>query len=64
MFITSSDIFQREVNRKGKKMNKDQTVAEFVGNARHNALLLKQIIAAVYGTTEENIVINVQITAK
>lgn len=45
-------------------MNNNQTIAEFIGNARHNALLLKQIIAAVYGTTEENIVINVQITAK
>lgn len=45
-------------------MNSSQTIAEFIGNARHNALLLKQIVAAVYGTTEENIVINVQITAK
>lgn len=45
-------------------MNNNQTIAEFIGNARHNALLLKQIIAAVYGTAEENITINVQITTK
>lgn len=45
-------------------MNNNQTVAELIGNARHNALLLRQIIASVYGTSEENIVINVQITAK
>lgn len=44
--------------------NSQTTIAEVIDNARHNTLLLKQIIAAVYGTTEENIVINVQITAK
>lgn len=45
-------------------MNNNQTIAEFIGNARHNALLLKQIISSVYGTAEENITINVQITTK
>lgn len=44
--------------------NSQTTIAEFIGNARHNALLLKQIVAAVYGTSEENITINVQITTK
>lgn len=45
-------------------MNNNQTIAEFIGNARHNALLLKQVVAAIYGTSEENITINVQITTK
>lgn len=45
-------------------MNNNQTIAEFIGNARHNALLLKQVVAALYGVSEENIMINVQITTK
>ena len=45
-------------------MEKDQTITEFIGNARHNSLLLKQIIAAVYGTCEEIITIHVQIETK
>ena len=45
-------------------MNNKQTIAEFIGNARHNAFLLKQIIAAVYGTSEDNITIHTQVVIK
>lgn len=42
-------------------MNSNQTIDEFIGNARHNALLLEQIAAAVYGTSEKNITINIKL---
>lgn len=52
------------MRREGKYMNSSQTIAEFIGNARHNALLLKQIVAAVYGTSEENITINIKLEVR
>lgn len=45
-------------------MNKNQTIDEFIRSARSNAFLLKKIIAAVYGTSEDNITICTQIDIK
>lgn len=46
------------------KLNTSATIQDFINSARHNACLLRQMIAAVYGTSADQINVQVNISAK
>ena len=45
-------------------MNKSATIQEFLNSAGNNAYLLRQMIAAVYGTSEDKVTIQVNIAVE